>query len=282
MEEQEDIPNVAVKNEPVVQAKPEPQQPQPQTQSQPDLSQVMQNNPVNPPSVISYKKKKGFIDYFIYFVSAVAFLVWVAVIALYFQNKESKETVEKVAEVASPTVTLIPEKKYNITTKNGNVININENGDEEVVVNKGDYESTGISGFIKVSVSPNKKKLCFESWPPSPQPAIYISDIEGAEVSKINANMRNCYWSGDSSKLVYNDVKSEKEATNLFIYDIDSASETLLTVHTATESARPKLHTAVGWSADDKKVLCQYSYQKTPQEVRECEVELETKFVNYF
>ena len=274
MEEQEDIPNIPVNPETVVEKK---------VETQSDLGQVMQNNTVGPQSVISYKKKKGFIDYFIYFVSIVAFLVWVAVIALYFLNKNKKEAITNVdTSEVTPVVTLVPEKKYNITTKNGNVININEKGEEEIVVKKEDYEFTGISGFIKVSVAPNKKKLCFESWPPSPQPALYVSDIEGTGVLKVNTNRRNCYWSGDSLKLVYNDVKSEKEATNLYVYDVEAASETLLTVHTATESAKPKLHTALGWSSDNKKVLCQYSYQKTPKDVRECEVDVESKFVNYF
>ena len=274
MEEQEDIPNMPVKQDAA---------PENKVEVQPDLSQSIQSAPNNPQSVISYKNKKGFIDYFIYFVSAVAFLIWIAVVALYIQNKDKKEPVNIGDSAAvSPTITLVPEKKFNITTKNGNVININENGDEEVVVKKEDYEFTGISGFIKVSVSPNKKKLCFESWPPSPQPALYVSDIEGTGVLKVNSNRRNCYWSGDSSKVVYNDLKSEKEATNIYVYDVETASETLLTVHTATESAKPKFHTSVGWSADNKKVLCRYAYQKTPNDVRECEVDIETKFVNYF
>lgn len=237
-----------------------------------------------PDSLISYTKKRSIIDYFIVLVSVIAFLIWIAVGALYLQNKDNKNSkveTPKEADNLTPSPTQVPQKKYNISAKNGNIININESGEEEVLVNKEDYKMTGISGFIKVSVSPDRKKLCFESWPPSPEPSLFVSNIDGSEVLKVNPNRKGCLWSTDSRLIAYNDVKSPKEGVDLFIFDPASASETLLSIHSATETANPKLHSPVGWTKDNKKVLCEYSYVKTPKVIKECEADIDTKVFDY-
>lgn len=284
----DDVPKIPEQGPP----QPLPQQPPQQAPQQTpmmassekpaNLSSVVTEVP-KPDTVISYTKKRSIIDYFIVIVSVVAFLIWIAVGALYLRNRQEKTPVkpETSQENLSPTSSPIPEKKYKISTSNGNVININEEGKEEILVNKEDHKMTGISGFIKVSVSPDQKRLCMESWPPSPEPSLFISDIDGQNVLKVNPNRKSCIWSRDSRLIAYNDLKAQNLGTDLYIFDPETSAETLLTVHTATESTNLKLHTATGWSPDNKKLLCEYSLVKSPKVISECEVDLDTKFVNY-
>jgi hypothetical protein len=293
----DDIPSVPpstkTEEQPPINEQPGVQNPMStQAQAQPAKADIEANVPVtqnvnqeqNNSSVISYTKKRSLIDYFIYAVLILALLIWAVVGVLYFQNRkaknqEIKETTQEITALPSPTPT---QKIYNISIKNGNIVNSDSQGNEEILVKKEDFAAdVGIVGFSKVNVSPDKKDICFESWSPAPKPALFLSAITGVNPYLVGYNKKNCVWSEDSLLIAYNDIKSAKEGTDLYVFNLENKSEILLTPHTATESAKPKNHIPVRWSENNKKLICKYSFVSAPTKEYNCEVDVETKFVNY-
>ena len=154
------------------------------------------------------------------------------------------------------------------------------NAETKILVNKDDHKSTGITGFAKVIVSPDNLRFCFEAWPPAPAPALYISDIEGTEVTKIGENYKNCTWSSDGAKLAYINSAAQDKPANIFVYDIVSGKEKNITLAKQTEAVK-KAYGIIGLSADSTKLLCNYTILNTVTTEEEktegtCEVDWKT------
>lgn len=216
----------------------------------------------------------------------VILAVWAGVFYLYMQNKDMKKTSsqEEIVEdipVATPTPEFTPDQ---IKIKGGNIIREKTTGEVFVLIDKENFESTGITGFLKVAVSPDEKKMCFESWSPAPEPALYISDIDGQNVIEVSANRQNCLWSKDSMFVYYINTATRTTPVNIFSYDILQDIEIDLT----GESVPPgtiRRYELVGLTADGTKLICKYENLEgiqDPEIMSECEIDLETKEVNIF
>ena len=92
------------------------------------------------------------------------------------QNQKIKkgETSENINSNLTPTSTPTPSfSPDQVKIKNGSVVREIPGGETTILVDKENYDSTGITGFAKVVVSPDETKICFESWPPAPEHALY-------------------------------------------------------------------------------------------------------------
>lgn len=214
----------------------------------------------------------------------IALVVWAGVIYLFLQNKNLKNGTEEVKTTdKSLQVTPTPEFNSNsVKIKQGNVVYEQVTGEDVVLVGKEDYPSTGITGFLKVAVSPNNKKICFESWSPAPEPALYLSSVDGKDVKEVSPNRQNCLWSKDSNSIFYTNVSSKTAPVNIFKYDILQGSETDLTGDSVPSGVVRRFE-IVGLSADGSKLICKYENiggAASTETMSECEIDLENYQVN--
>lgn len=217
--------------------------------------------PFTPPSesVISSvsSNRVSFFKIFIVIALVVIVIIYALVVYLYLQNKKSKESLggNQVQVSAVPTATL--PKPFQIKIKNGNVVKEIEGEVDTVLVSKEDYPSVGITGFVKVNLSEDKTRICFESLPPAPKPASYIANIDGTNVVKITDNKQSCTWNKNSQSVFYTSIASQNASINIFQYDIASQTEKDLTV-TSIPANTVRQYKIVGLSADFSKLMCQY------------------------
>lgn len=239
------------------------------------------------PNIVSQKSSgggKGF-KIFIIFGVVIILAIWGAVGYLFIQNKELKNENQEVNEVVEIDVETTPEPEFNpneIKLKSGSIIREKKNGEISVLVNKEDYESTGITGFLKVVVSPDNKNICFESWSPAPDPALYISDVEGQNVIKVSSNRQNCLWSSDSKSVYYINTPTKSAPVNIFEYYIQNGVEKDLTSDFVPSGVVRRFE-IVGLSADGSKIICKYENlggAAATENISECEIDLETGNVN--
>jgi hypothetical protein len=210
--------------------------------------------------------------------------VWAGVGYLYYQNQNlkgpSQDSPEsETTQILTPTPEFTPDQ---IKIKSGSVVREKPQGETSVLVNKENYESTGITGFLKVAVSPNNSKMCFESWAPAPEPALYLADIDGQNVTEASPNRQNCLWSADSMRIFYINTASKTAPVNIFKYDLVTSLETNLTADSVPAGV-VRRYELVGLSADGTKVICKYEDAggaATTDNLTECEIVLETGEVN--
>jgi len=213
------------------------------------------------------------------FMVAAVFLIiaiWGVVFYMYYKNNKSDSaqgtntvpenvTVEPTAnEVEKPTAD-------QIKILNGSVVWSGKNGDV-IIVSKNDYPQTGITGFYKAVLSPDQDKICFESWPPSPEPAVYLYDLKTFDVKEINPNRKNCLWKTDSKAVIYLNSTAETQSADIFSYDIASSSETNLTNAQNLDTVRR--YEIVGLSSDGSRVVCKFEDVGTDQGKQDCEINL--------
>src|SRR3989304_5022143 len=110
-------------------------------------------------------------------------------------------------------------------------------------------ESSGITGFARVVVSPDNQKICFESWPPAPEPAMYIANIDGSEIVEVNPNRQSCLWKSDTKGVFYINTTSTTSPVNIFYFDLASQEETNVTAESVTEGT-VRRYKIVGLSGD--------------------------------
>src|SRR3989344_4854867 len=202
----------------------------PELPPQNQAKNVPTNEFITPASVTMGSKGGGSFGKFVVIGVVIIAIIYAVVGYLYLQNEkfkntsgENTQTPDSVSnqEVLNPTPVFSPE---NFKIVNGNVVYQDPVNGAQTIVDKSSYSSTGITGFAKVTVSPDASKLCFESWPPAPKPALFISKIDGSEISEINGNRRYCVWTTDSKKIVYENTSGE--ATDILIYDNETKAET--------------------------------------------------------
>ncbi len=121
------------------------------------------------------------------------------------------------------------EKQSEITLVEGSVYEVTSDADYNVLVSKEDYPEAGIIGFAKVTTSPDKQYMCFESYSPAPSPRLYISPVKDGTVSAVGDNYRNCAFTPDSKRIVFTDTPTLTEDTHIYLYTIESGDLVNLT-----------------------------------------------------
>lgn len=258
-----------------------------------NMSQASFSNvPPTQGALVTNQSSKTFSKFKIFITAAVIVIIAIysVVTFLYFQNKKLKANLpvspiqeEPVAdEGPSNLPTVVPSPVASADTVkilNGNVIiQASIDSESKILIDKSNYSSTGITGFARVVVSNDGQMLCFESWPPAPEPALYLSKSDGSEVKEVSPNRQNCLWSKDDTKLFYSDYASKTLSKNIYFYDIASEEEKNLTLSTQP-ATNNRVYDLVGLSADGEKIVCKYTEGKTTSGV--CEVDLTTFEVSF-
>lgn len=250
---------------------------------QPQAPQPSPTTPVQ--SVITTPPEKpasSKFSIFVGFLIVVTLAIYGFVGYLYLQNSQLKKEIKEKSSgqlSGTPTVTPTPEIGLEIKIVNGNVVEVAQSGETKTLVNKADYPSTGITGFAKVAVSPDAKMFCFEAWPPAPEPALYLADIDGSNLMEVSPNRKDCYWTSDSQKIVYTNTSSDSTPVDIFIYDIAKDEEKNLTGGLTGEGFI-RFYEIVGLSEDGGKIECKYSETTSAAEGTttegNCEINLTT------
>jgi hypothetical protein len=248
-------------------AQPPPIQSAPQPTIQAPPAQTAAPSGLPTPTAITTQPPKRFSKTQILFTILIiaTVIIWGSVAYLYLQNQKIKDQLSSEKESSEqlfttvtptpvPTVAFSPDQ---IELVNGSVVRKFPNGELGMLIDKEDYESTGITGFARVTVSPNDQKLCFESWPPAPEPALYYSDIEGGNVNEVSPNRKNCIWSSDSKSLIYTNDSTPSASIDIYIYDIATGEENNMTKDSSSETVS-RQYEIVSLSADGSKVICKY------------------------
>lgn len=206
--------------------------------------------------------------------------IWAGVAYIYIQNKnlkdgQSGEQTQAPAVQVTPTPSFTPDQ---IKIRGGNVIREELSGEIVVLVNKDEYPSTGITGFLKVAVSPDEQMMCFESWSPAPEPGLYISAIDGGSVVEVSPNRQTCLWALDSKSIYYINKASTTAPVNIFSYDIEQELETDLT-SSFVPAGVVRRYEIIGLSADGSEIICRYENiggAATSETSSECRIDLES------
>lgn len=220
---------------------------------------------VLPQSVVTPTPEKKGSPKFSIFIGLLVFVtlaIYSFVGYLYLQNSQLKKEIgEKSSGQLSGTPTATPSPEISlgeVKIVNGDIVEVAQSGETKALVSKGDFPSTGITGFAKVVVSPDEKLICFEAWPPAPEPALYIANVDGSNLSEVSPNRKGCSWTLDSKKIVYVNIPSDTAPVDIFEYDVSKSEETNLT-GTSAEEGFIKYYEIKSVAAD--KIEC--SYQKT-------------------
>src|SRR3989344_30728 len=224
--------------------------------------------------------KKGGSGFKIFVIIALLIIagIYSVVGYLYFNNQKLKAGSSSNETTETPSVSPTPAFSADqIKIKNGSVVREIPGGDATTLVAKGDYESTGITGFARVVVSPDNQKICFESWPPAPEPAMYIANIDGSEIVEVNPNRQSCLWKSDTKCVFYINTTSTTSPVNIFYFDLASQEETNVTAESVTEGT-VRRYKIVGLSGDGGKVICTYENlgSDSPSAEGECEINVNT------
>lgn len=265
-----------------------------QTSDVPPQSSETPNPSLTPitavPQRSTFSKFKTFI-----IVSVVAIVAIYSVVAfLYMQNQKLKNgqgenatdeaSTEEVAttEVTEPTPSPEPiPGPDTVKIVNGDIVLVGTDLSvtPKVLVNKSDYTSTGITGFASVAVSPDTKSMCFESWPPAPEPALFIASTDGTGVSEVSPNRNGCLWAPDSKKIFYTGFPTTTQSVDIYMYDLSTDEEVSLTASSQSAS-KNTVFDIIGLSADSTKLVCTYQIGKAT--AKDCEIDLETLEVSLF
>lgn len=236
-------------------------------------SQIQPNDSEKENLIITYtapSQNKKF-PIFIFVIFIITSLVWIGVGYLYLTNKNLKEATLKLQNLnlaskktSSSTSTSVFEQ---ISIAGGNVVKKNENGEIKILVNKSDYPSTGIIGFVQVTVSYDENLMCFESRSPAQKPAIYIANINGGEVTEISPDKVNCMWAKSSKGVFYTDTPIMTKPVNIYMYDIEAKVETNLTKSVIAENATRQFELVS--VSDNGLITCTFKdFNKSQEEVK--------------
>jgi hypothetical protein len=264
-----------------------------QQSAQAVISESGGNKPSGP--VTTQGKGGGSSKFKFYVIIAVVIIlaIWGYVAYLYFGNqnislKIPTDAINNIVNnskqpdtpVESPTPTAEPTLSYmteNTTIENGSVVTTDDSGKSTILVDKKSYPGTGITGFARVVSSPAGNKICFESLPPAPEPALYYANADGSDVTEVNPNRKNCNWVSEN-ELVYVNIANEGTPTDIYTYNIQSGLEENLTAEYSTET-NVRTYKIVSVSSDGKTLSCDYSETETETggtSVGKCEIDLTT------
>lgn len=165
----------------------------------------------------------------------------------------------------------IQETPVSVKIENGNVV-----VDEQVVVAKEDYPDTGIAGFMHADSAKDGEHICFESWPPSLNPTLYVANKSGFEITPIGSDFRNCTWI-DGNRLVYEKRPVGINTADIFVYDIDTQTQTNLTEGKAEEGFT-RQYKVTSLTEDRKSLECEFdqvSIVNGSKATGKCQINLE-------
>lgn len=222
--------------------------------------------------IIESKQNSPGFKTFVIFGIVIIVLLYSGVTFLYFKNKNLTGNVENNS---SKSLQPIQPPSFNpnlITIDNGSVVYKDPEQGIKILISKDAYPTTGITGFSKVTVSPDRKMLCFEAVAPATKPALYLSDIHGNNVKLIGNNKNGCLWTKDNKSLIYQGKEASGTNTNIFVYDILTGTERNLTEKAILET-RPDF-TIVGLSSDETHLIC--SYLTDLDQTLQCQIDLQT------
>ena len=223
---------------------------------------------------------------FVIFALVIIVIIYGVVAYLYFQNRNIEKDEEGDNQTPQDQISPTPEFSADqVKIQDGSVVSDKPGTELQILINKDDYESTGITGFAKVTVSPDNTNLCFESWPPAPEPALYLSRVDGSEVTEVSPNRQGCIWASNGSKIYYINTAASSSPVNIYSFVLSSKSEENLTIGTIPEGVIRRFG-IVGLSADSSKLICKYEdIDSTPKPTSEvesgnqCEIDLQTNEV---
>jgi hypothetical protein len=246
--------------------------------------QTSQDNAQTPPPGTTVTSSSGGggskMNIILIILGILALITVGAVGYLYFtnQNLVGGKQEEAVVTVPTNTPTPIPEDTFEIL--NGSIYRVTGTGDEILLVDKSDYEDTGITGFVEVSVSPDKSQLCFYSLPPALDPALYTSDVDGQNVSMVSDRKTNCTWSPDSKMIVYTDDAPGNSASDIYGYFLEEGAELNYTEDTQPTSSNEVIVYSIGsWDTDGTILSCTYEKINTVEDTTtngSCEIDIST------
>lgn len=269
------------------QPEPEPQAQNPealgQTPAQVDEKQIPPTKTPPPQGSLTtfQRPRPSFFRIFVVASIIIIIVVYAVVAYLYFQNRQikndSSDVTQETPQLQAPpepeTPAFSPEQ---IKIANGSVVREIPGGQTTILVKKEDYTSTGITGFARVVVSPTNTKMCFEAWPPAPEPALYVSEVDGSGIAEISPNRQNCVWKSDSSSIFYINTSAKTSTVNLYSFNLTEGVEKNLTASSVPEEGIVRRFEIVGFSADETKLICKYEdIADTGTTQGSCEVDLE-------
>lgn len=227
------------------------------------------------------KSANGF-RIFVIIAVIIILIIYAVVGYLYIKNRNLASSQETdVVETAqlTPTPEFTPDQ---IQLVNGNIVRVRPSGEETVLIDKNDYTATGITGFARVVVSPDNTKICFESWPPAPEPALYYAEIDGTGINEVSPNRQNCMWASDSQSLFYVNRTIGEQSINIYSFNLGTSVEENLTLASIPEGEL-RSYEIVGLSADSSKLICRYEPVGADEfaEPVECEITLATGEINF-
>jgi hypothetical protein len=208
--------------------------------------------------VVGFPQKKKMSGFSLFVILSIILLlgVWGVVGYLYYQNQklpaEKEATPIAQVQTPSPTPELDPSQ---IQISNGSIVRVLSSGESKTLVGKESYPTTGITGFAKVVVSPDKTRLCFEALPPATEPALYLSNVDGSDTALVEKNRNTCTWLSDSTHILYLNAPIGTKAVDVYTYDINTKTEVNQTkeMQTATRFRQYAV------SQTDTIIECQYS-----------------------
>jgi len=193
---------------------------------------------------------------------------------LYFRNANLKREIQNsVVDVITPVEPPFTAEQIQIV--DGNVVDVRPFGKSKVLVDKSNYVETGIAGFAKVKVSPDSSLICFESYPPSPQPALFFSEINGNGVTKIADNAKDCIFLPDSKRIIYSDFANVTNKADIYLYN--SVSKEIVNLSKDYEGVTDGHFVIEGISEDGMTIDCRYydiEIDYNDQTAKNCQISL--------
>ena len=140
---------------------------------------------------------------------------------------------------------------------NGNVERVLPFGESNILIDKNDFPTTGITGFSRVVVSPDESRMCFESLPPAPEPELYVSGTDGVNVFRVAANAANCHFGPLGNRLFYNNLPVGNTQGDIYSYNLNTQQIVNLTAD-LVESENVKVYRLEGVAHESNKLICTY------------------------
>jgi hypothetical protein len=261
--EKQTPPEAIIENNPPIQSNVNPISTEPlsgqqtQTSTEPPAS-LPPAGSISSPHVTTSSggKKIGKFAIFIGILIVLTIVIYLLVGYFYLKNKNLKS--QQQTSTALPTNTVNPEVQTSPTYSINNGDIQQESGTtQKIVVSKDNFPDTGITGFSKVTVSPDLNKICFEAWPPSTKPAIYLADSNGENAKEIAPGKKGCFWSPDSKKIAYVDYPSVEGVQNIFVYDLETQGE--INTESNISDTSLKAFKIVSWDENSLVINCSYS-----------------------
>ena len=227
----------------------------------------------------SETKKSKFGKFVIFGIIFIA-LIYGAVFFLYTRNQKIKDSVNNMVSNpifdgggnSEPSPTPTPEFSADyVKVLNGNIVY--ESGSEsQILINKNDFPTTGITGFTRVTVSPDNTKICFEALPPAIETGVYVAKSDGKDQELISSKKSKCIFTHDSKKILYESSGTPEK--DIFIFDLEAPAEKNLTADPSSEVSSLDFE-LVALSADGTKAVCN-AYNSIDDTTDSCEVDIET------